>query len=325
MINKNTYYRLSPMFLRASMSISRAKSGKYHLSKTDIEKGYYLTLTECNINLKVPFKALFETNKKIKPIISLSFSSALHCPSKRRGLCQLKDTESCYALNGQLRASGLYKNGIPCMNSILNSILVMECMELLKKDNAKFLKLCEYLTEKTPILRFNLKGDFKDITDLEFLLKLVKNCSGTVFYGYSARDDLLKGKNFGEVENFYLNGSNKKYTNRFKTTYNLYQFFKAPYICLGDCKKCKKCYTLKGMTIECLIHNKKANIILNTRKNRVILSALLRDKNPSITEGDFLIKKDLLESLNHVIKHKIGLDTEFNNFIEFRSYIREGI
>ena len=62
-INKNTYYMLPMWFIRACISISRAKSGKYLLTKGEHKKGYFLELTSHNITLNVPFRALFMFNE----------------------------------------------------------------------------------------------------------------------------------------------------------------------------------------------------------------------------------------------------------------------
>ena len=328
-INKNTYYMLSPYFLRACMSISRATIGKYYLTKRDLKANNFIVLKECNISLKVPFRALFDINDKIKPIKSLSFSSAIFCPSDKKGLCQLKDSNmSCYAKNGQKRASGLYtSDGIPCINSYLNSCLVMACLEVLKGDNKLLNRFIAFIDKNNPIIRYNLKGDFKDSSDLKLLSKIILGAKNTVFYGYSARDDLLEDNNgynnYLRAKNLYLNGSNMFYTNRFKVTYDLKEWLLSPYICLGGCNKCKKCFSLKNKTILCLIHNKNSDILLNTFNNRLFLSRLFNslDKTLNLSQKDFKVKKGLLESINQVISEKIGVDLSFSDFKEFKTWL----
>lgn len=328
-INKNTYYILSPYFLRACISISRASSGKYYLTKRDLKANNFIVLKEANITLKVPFKALFDSNDKIKPIVSLSFSSAIFCPRDLKGLCQLKDSNmSCYAKNGQKRASGLYiNNGIPCINSYLNSCLVMACLKELYNSNNLLEAFSSFINKNYPIVRYNLKGDFKDFKDLYILSFLVNRAFKTTFYGYSARDDILEDNNgysdYLRANNCYLNGSNKFYTNRFKVTYDLKEWLLSPYICLGACNKCKKCFNLKNKTILCLIHNKNSDILLNTFNNRLFLVKLFNslDKTLNLSQEDFKVKKGLLDALNQVLSDKIEVDLSFNDFKEFKRWL----
>jgi len=326
-INKNTYYMLPRWFVHSCISISRATSGKYYLTNRDNKKGYFITLELNNISLKVPFRALFDTNDKIKPIVSLSFSSAIYCPSDLRGLCQLKDSNmSCYAKNGQKRACGDHTSlGIPCINSLMNSFLVMACLNILY-NNIELLGLFSiYITKNYPIVRFNLKGDFKDFKDLYILSFLVKKCTRTVFYGYSARDDILfdlQGyKNYLRNDNCYLNGSNEQYTNLFKATYDLKEWFISNYKCLGGCMGCMNCFKLRNKTINCLVHNKNSDIVLNSLKNRVFLKKLLKCYGLNIKNSDLKIKSGLLESLNYYLNDIKQLDIFFESFLDLYYYL----
>lgn len=327
-ISKNTYYMLTLEFKLLCVTVSRANSGKYYLTNKEAKKGYFLELKELNITLKVPFRALFNTNNKLKGIKSLSFSSAEYCLSYILGYCQLKNGSlSCYAKNGEARASGIYsKNGILKINSFSHSLIVIKALNLIKSNNELKTRFIEYINLNIDILRFNLKGDFKDYSDIILLSDIVKNCNNTVFYGYSARDDLLNDKNgfkeFNGLNNFYLNGSNMAYNNRFKATYNLKEWFISPFKCLGDCNKCKKCFKLNNKVINCLIHNKSSDIILNTIDNRSFLIELLSCYGLNITDSDLKVNKGLLSSLNTYF-NGLNINIEFKKWLDFYYFITD--
>jgi len=332
-INKNTYYMTPDWFIGACVSISRATSGKYLMTKKEQGQGFYLTLQVGPVALKVPFRALFDTNKKIAPSKALSFISALDCPSDRLGLCQLANSEkSCYAKNGAKQASGTFitsgqAKGAPCLNSYRNSRLVTSCIDLIKSDDALFHKLVKYINLNVKILRFNLKGDFRNLSDIKFLLRLASCAPRVLFYGYTARDDLFQVvKTYRMYSNFYLNGSNKKYTNHFKACYDLKAWLTSSKICLGGCQGCKKCYTLKNSTILCLVHGPSQDQDLNTWLNRVFLCDLFNSLNssdsPTLEPEDLTIKKGLLESLNYQLNHKLGVtDLEFQDYWDLRDWL----
>lgn len=333
-ISKNDYYKLSPWFIGACMSISRGSTKKYKMIKTEEKKGFYLFLSQGPITLKVPFRALFDTNDKIKPIVSLSFISALECPSEKRGLCQLaKSGESCYAKNGARQASGTFITsgqfkGAPCLNSYYNSCLVQTCIDIIKQDQDIFKRFISYVQELVPILRFNLKGDFRTLEDYYFILKVALLCPNTIVYGYSARDDLLAPvRGFYLVSNFYLNGSNNEYTNRFKACYDLKKWLTSSKICLGGCTGCKKCYNFRGESILCLVHGKNQDQDLNTWLNRVFLCKLFNALNspdsPVLEPEDLQVKKGLLESLNYQLTNKLGIkDLEFKDYWTLRAWLQ---
>lgn len=327
-INKNTYYGLSPYFLGACMSISRATSGRYYLTRQDNKNNNYIVLNEQGITLKVPYRALFDTNDKIKPIVSLSFSDSINCPSAKRGLCQLNNYNmSCYAKNGQCRACGQYTNkGYRKINSLENSYLVMVCLNELYKDIEQLNNFSAFINKTYPIVRFNLKGDFKNEQDLYILSFLVSRAFKTVFYGYSARDDLLNEptpingyEQYLRAKNCYLNGSNEQYTNRFKATYDLKEWWISPNKCLGGCITCSNCYTKRNTIINCLVHNKNSDIILNTLKNRVFLKRLLRCYGLNIKNSDLKVKSGLLESLNYYLEQQ-GINLYFDKFLDLFYY-----
>lgn len=331
-INHETYKKLSVYFNLVCHSISRANSGKYYLTKKDETNGYYFTIKEAGITLKVPFRAIFNTNSKLKDIKALNFSSALNCPSHRLGYCQLCDKNLCYAYNGQKRASNTTtKEGIKCINSYYNSLLSIECIEALKQQPETYYKFVEYINNNHQIIRFNQIGDFKDTNDYNLLFNLCLDCPNTVFYGYSARDDILEGYGEGiqalfNPTNLFINGSNTCYTNRFQTTTNIKQHLNNPLKCLGDCMKCKKCYTLRGQTISCLLHGSLKNIdkYFNTEANRAFLISFF-NRNFSkleLTSNDLKFHVGLLESLNEAFKNSTYNTWNFKDYKELINYIQ---
>lgn len=331
-INRETYYKISPFFNCLCHTISRATSGKYHQTKKDAKNGYYFELKEQGIALKVPFRAVFNTNSKLKDIKALNFSDALNCPSHRLGYCQLCDKNLCYAYQGQKRASNTTtNNGFKCMNSYYNSILSIKAIELLKHDAGLYYKFVEYIKANHTIIRFNQIGDFKDETDYNLLINLALDCPDTVFYGYSARDDLLKGYGEGihalfSPINLFINGSNKQYTNRFQTTTNIKQHLNNPKKCIGDCMNCKKCYTLRGQTISCLLHGSLKNIdkYFNNEANRQFLKEFFNTNfnRLNLSDDDLKTHAGLLESLNEALKNSIYSTWNFKDFKELLAYIK---
>lgn len=323
-INKETYFKISPFFNCLCHTISRANSGKYYLTKKDAKNGYYFELKEQGINLKVPFRAIFNTNSKLKEIKALNFSDAINCPSHRLGYCQLSNKNLCYAYRGQKRAPYTStKNGFKSMNTYYNSILSIKAIELLKHD-AVYYKFVEYIKANHTIIRFNQIGDFKDKTDYHLLINLTLDCPNTVFYGYSARDDILNG--YDESTNLFINGSNKQYTNRFQTTTNIKQHLNNPLKCIGDCINCKKCYTLRGQTISCLLHGPLKNIdkYFNNEPNRQFLKEFFNSNfnHLNLSDDDLKTHAGLLDSLNKAFKNSTYNTWNFKDYKELLNYIK---
>lgn len=324
-INKQTLYKIPVWFKLSCMTISRAISGKYHLNKKDTNNEHYLTLTFEGINLKVPFSALFDTNNKLDGIPSISFSTAADCPSQKLGLCQLTDHNLCYALRGEKQANGIYTDrGFLKLNSYYKTVLDMEFIKTIKTNSKQLNKLYEYINANFEVVRFNKKGDFKNREDYLFLISMVLNCPNTKFYGYTARDDLFKDFEFNKTpNNFYLNGSNKMYTNLFITTTNLKDYLNSGYKCLGDCPRCKKCYTLQRKFIKCLLHGSNTDMYFNTFDNRDFLINFFNNnfKDLNLSHRDLKTNKGLLSSLNKAFKNSMYKEWNFKDYKELTNYI----
>ena len=299
-INYNTYLMLTPLF--KALIISTNNNGKYSLKANDDNMGFYFNYNELNLNIKVPLTAIFGTNDKLKGILAIKWSSATHCPSRALGLCQLPDTELCYAHAGEKQGSKKPANYLYGMGSYLNSLLCIYYWNLFYNDmegiiKNTFFKYCNYYNIDT--LRFNLSGDFKGVEDIENLKILASK--GLKLTGYTARDDLRIElfKTINQYDNIILNGSNIMYNNRFKATDNIKNFFEAKNQCKGGCLSngCLNCYKLKNELITVLIHGSRAGTNLNTHDNRVFITEVLNASGVQITIEDLKQSKDIFRCI----------------------------
>lgn len=229
---------------------SVGKSSKYSLRKTDEDRGFYV---DCD-DVKIPFKAMFfeSTNVKLGRILSISADSSLNCISKSLGLCQLPADVSCYGCDSEIQYCR--EDIINCKDSnLISGFILEECDPYL---------MAEYINEKYPerIIRFNKHGDFRNEKQLFNFLKITELLeeldSGVLWYGYTARDDLLEETGLDSDywmnrSSVILNGSNRMYTNRYK---GVREYTDGAIHCQGDCVNCGNCYTLIGKTIEVKYH-----------------------------------------------------------------------
>ena len=95
-IDKNTYYKM-PRWLMALFITSNKPSSKYKCSNKDLRAKNYVTIKVLDFNVKIPFKALFHSNSKIKGIKGLDFNNATFCDSYRLGYCRIGHKNQCYA------------------------------------------------------------------------------------------------------------------------------------------------------------------------------------------------------------------------------------
>ena len=229
---------------------SVGKSSKYYLKKRDDDRGFYV---ECD-DIRIPFKAMFfeSTNVKLGKILSISADSSLDCISKLLNLCQLPDDVSCYGCDSEIQFCR--KDQINCRDSNIISGFILE-------ESNPYL-MAEYINEYYPnrIIRFNKHGDFRNEKQLFNFLKITELLeeldSGVLWYGYTARDDLLEEKGLDSDywmnrDSVILNGSNKMYTNYYK---GVREYTDGAIHCQSDCVSCGNCYTLIGETIEVKYH-----------------------------------------------------------------------
>lgn len=327
-INKNTYYGIPRWLIALSMTLKRG-NGKYGMSKKDLKAGNYflINIPVINIELKVPFKAIFKMNNKTKGIYGLSFSTGKYCPSLKMGLCQLHSINDCYAIVGEERnKNDLNKDGTLKMNSLYHGFLSIECLKQLSNDADLLERFIAYINNNKAIeyIRFNINGDFKSMDDLILIQNIAYGFNGTI-YGYTARDDLIGqynhtlmpfdgGKYFNTFlafKNAYLNGSNKMYDNQFICTYSLSTYLSAIIEhrnCLGNCINCKKCFKLVNAEIINLFHRKDADMILNTFNNRMFLHRILVTYGLKIKTNDLNRWKGLFYSFNQYMIKTYEMD-----------------
>ena len=301
-INYNTYLMLTPLF--KALIVSTNNNGKYNLKVIDNKNGFYFWYHELNLSIKVPLSAIFGTNDKLKGILAIKWASAIECPSRRRGLCQLKDTNKCYAVVGELQGSKKAPNYLLGMGSYLNSLLCINYWNQFYNSpevRKNFFNYCLFYGVDT--LRFNLSGDFKSLKDVKILDILASH--GLKLTGYTARDDLRRSllKVMNKHDNIILNGSNQMYTNYFKATDNIYKYFTAPLYCRGGCLKngCLNCYKLKNKIITVLIHGSRVGTDLNTPINRTFISWALKLNGYNVAPEELKKSKDLFYNLKKVI------------------------
>lgn len=304
-INYNTFLMLTPVF--KSLITSTNNAGKYNLKVTDYKKGFYFYYKELNLKIAVPLTAVFNTNNKTAGILGIAFSTAINCPSRARGLCQLEDPEDCYAYSGERQNNKKYNaHGLKGMSSYHNGLLSKYYFALFNKSaemRAVFKAYCNYYKINT--LRFNLKGDFKsvdDIKNIEYMAEMGFNLTG-----YTARDDLRPYllDLINNHDNIILNGSNMMYNNQFNAVDDFKTYLTAEHQCLGGCivNGCLNCYRLKNVIITVLLHGASAGVKLNTGANRIYLSNIFNLIGLNITPEDLKSGADLYRRLNIIFRH----------------------
>jgi len=301
-----SFYELSPLFL--SLAVSSSRNGKYNLNINDYKNHFYFEYKELGYAIKVPLTAIFNTNDKIKGILGVAFSTARNCPSRARGLCQLDNTNLCYAYVGECQGSKKSFNYLQGMGSYYNGLLSSYYFDLFYKSpeiRADFKRYCNYYNIDT--LRFNLKGDFKnpkDIKCIEYMADMGLNLTG-----YTARDDLRPQllDTLNKHDNIILNGSNIMYTNVFNAVDSIKELLTAPYQCLGGCYKngCLNCYKKRGIIITVLLHGSQAGVDLNTPENRAFIIDCFKLINLPLTHEILTANKNLFNGLNNYLV-KIG-------------------
>ena len=305
--------------LRTALIVSSNRKGSlYNLTKTDRENGYYFLFE----GIEVPFKAILQENTKTEGIVGIAFGTAKECPSKALGLCQVPQGATCYALSGERRATKRDNiNGSKGMDSYFNGKLFSHFWDSFAESPQVRNDFIEYLYALgVDTIRFNLRGDFRDSTDILIIWHLAQ--LGFHMVGYTARDDLTGLENLGEHPNCYLNGSNRMYTNRFKVTTSIREFLEAPHTCKGSCKDCQNCYRLRGETITVLIHGKGADTALNTVENREYLENWSKTALPwDVLRGIEWNKKGLLTNLNNQMA-SIPIILRFRSHKELIKFIR---
>ena len=201
----------------------------------------------CNYKLK---KHIAAGNNKLPETTAIfNMCSAADCPAAKLGLCQLKDTDDCYARKAEIQ----YKNVIPYRNrqkEIFQSISATNFVFQFNEMNAR-------KRNKFNQLRVSEAGDFDSQKDVDKLSKIANNLE-IITYCYTARKDL----NFKDRGKLNINGSNFMVDNMFiaakfawlKIQALKAKGFKKVILCAADCKKCNICAIGKGYIIVAKKH-----------------------------------------------------------------------
>lgn len=324
--NYNTWLQLSPLF--KALIVSSTKNGKYALRKTDLKEGFYFIYGELNLKIKVPLGAILETNNKIAGILGIKFISSTDCPSEKLGLCQLPDGRICYGKQGEHQSTPKNNgNGLKGMGGDLNGQLCAYFWDKFARSvciKMRFLHYCEYYSINE--LRFNLKGDFRGVEDVESIKYLAESGQFKVLGGYTARDDLYLHIRalIEECLDVRVNGSNIMYNNRFFVTPYIADAVRARYLCCGKCGNCRNCYTLDAQVITCLQHGPQSDSDLNNIINQEYLERWSRTALPwDLLRGiDWKAGKGLLTCLNKHLQ-KVGVLLRFGSHRELVNYIKK--
>lgn len=181
-------------------------------------------------------------NTKV-PHISFNITTAVDCPSAALGLCQLKNTKHCYALRFEkFRKNVMAKHILQAKVWEESSVdelvdVILRSLQSNKKDLDK------------SYIRFNVAGDFRDMADVEKLCAIADKIPDTVFYGYSARKDLLTGTVLENMpDNVVINGSGFIAHNSYLAVDEA-DIPTGSIICPGYCGTCNLCKINRGITI----------------------------------------------------------------------------
>lgn len=289
------------------------------LNMIDKTRGFYVTFEYQKQQVNIPFKYLLtNTNKKLNGIKYINFESS--CSSKKKGYCNI--CKYCYSILGQnLFKSNNYK-------IVLNVLFIQYIINEYFNNNLKpFNLLINYLKD-TALIRFNCNNDFSSIKDLKFLIKLSEKLPNTIIYGYTKRLDLKNNIESLDVpKNLIINSNYKELSKNgtvYKTTYDIKEYILNNYTCKGVCINCLKCTKKTNKTIYCLLHGPKNKIdpVFNTKNNRQFLIKFFNQKyNICIKEGDLMVNKGLLSSLNKFLR-TTDIQLQFKNIKELVDYIK---
>lgn len=287
--------------LKTALQVSQAKkSSTYRLDTRAERRGYYFMWE----GIPVPFRVLFDDNNKTDGILGFSFGTAKDCPSNSLGLCQLPSDRVCYAKAGESRATKKNnEDGSRGMDSYFKGVLFSQFWDLFETHTDQVRSdLIRFLDENgIEELRFNLKGDFRHSLDICAVWHLAE--LGYRLTGYTARDDMSELlEKLGEHPRIILNGSNRKYTNRFKATTNIKEYLQASHRCIGSCSDCRNCYRLRGVEIVVLVHGSGSDTLLNTPENRKLIIDTFRGGVSIFKEEDFQRAKGLLTCVNKTLE-----------------------
>lgn len=245
--DKNKIKALKP-YLEA---LKTSFNNDYGYKDTKIKKNLYKTFITFVINeYSLNSVKLNNTNKKLgNKTVTINFNEWISCANRVNGACPYSNV--CY----DLKASCQYTYAV-VLNALKNKYLLL-------KDANGLLKRFIYLLSETKkgksikTVRFNARGDFNDLKELIFTLKLsnaLKNSKKCYCYT----------KSFKMVNEYYISHKNafrwlvfnESIENGliFKSNTYLITTDKNKVTCLCNCRECNKCKVLTNKTNYVLLH-----------------------------------------------------------------------
>lgn len=161
--------------------------------------------------------------------IIMNMCSATDCPSRKLGLCQLRDANQCYAFNDEVR----HRCVLPYRRKQEWYWKRMDVHNIV--DNIMRKKYTRKNRDKVRYIRMSEGGDFKTQNDVDKLIEIANALHGKlVVYVYTARCDL----DFSNRGKLVVNGAGFMVDNDFSVVDT---FPKDGIRCIGDCINCGMC------------------------------------------------------------------------------------
>ena len=248
--NCNNKYKIEALepYLKA---LNGSFSNVYGYKDHNIKKNLYKTFISFIINeYSLKDVKLNNTNSKLgKKTITINFNEWISCNNRLNGSCPYSNC--CY----DLKASCQYTYAV-VLNALKNKYLLL-------KDTKGLLNRFIYLLNNTKkgksikTVRFNSRGDFNDLNELIFSLKLSnalkdsKKC-----YTYTKSFRMVNGYYINHKDSFKYLVFNESVENGliFKSNTYLVTTDKNKVTCLCNCNECNKCKVLTSKTNYVLLH-----------------------------------------------------------------------
>lgn len=189
-------------------------------------------------------------NKKIgNDTIIFNMQPAYRCISKILGLCQLSNSNNCYALRDEHQ----YKQVLEYRKR-QQKYWKDAPIDIILKDIIHI----KQVRPKIKYIRFNESGDIIDLLDINKLNYLANKLKDhdILVYTYTARSDIFKRNTITLSDNLVINGSGFMVHNNFKVITE--PLHTTGLLCVGHCKECVYCKTRLNKVIHVeFISNKK--------------------------------------------------------------------
>lgn len=174
----------------------------------------------------------------------INMQSACDCTSAKKGLCQLKDSNECYALKAEIQ----YNDSLPYRRKqeyIWKTVSASNFVKQIKAIQSR----ARY---KYKFLRFSESGDFSTKKDIYKMQSIADNLPFKA-YTYTARKDLFKTYD-SSASKLVINGSGFMLDNMFKVVDKGYKLKSKEVLCKGACFKCSYCKVKGNRVIVVIKH-----------------------------------------------------------------------